>query len=666
MNRNSIAVLIAVSLIISPVGIRGEEPEREELSPVSACLLSEAEKLDSMEAGLDYVDHEAVYIAGDLREAEKTAESCGGKLVSFDHSVARVRFKKNTAAALREAAYYGAPDRVIEPNYLFSLCDMELASSVQDPFLSPGSASYQYFHEKIRDKKVIDSVSGEGIRVAVIDSGVNPYHEELIGRVSVNYLEDAHEGTYGIDTLGHGTHVTGIIAAAYNNGLGGYGVAPSVSVESIQVTVSGKDFSLSSVAEAIGIAVEKDVHVINMSLGGVSGSFLLQEMLDRAYEKGIVCVGAAGNGEKINGVNIGQDSKHYPAAADHCISVASTTMDDKLSRFSNYGDWVDTAAPGSDIYSTYKSNEGLSTNAYKKMGGTSQAAPVVSAVAALLYSASPELLKMKNAASAGLITELICTTGDGKAYSSPESEGSIDTGIVQADRAVEAAAAFKRASEYSIMDKAGHYGTVLSGSVCEKKSIKLSVGDSSGKAIDKSLLKSVVWTSSDPGRFKVSKGKVRLTKAAHFGDTGLITASIGGETLYFVLSVDHRTKKMGTVNKDDNRVKSSMTREIKSGDVIDISSPDAAVSGDRVYAFSSTKRSDVSNITSPDVARIADRKYSYALTISPKDLKRVTVMETDPSGAPVVIKAGTPGKIRIKYKLLNGSDKTFKLILDVK
>ena len=109
-----------------------------------------------------------------------------------------------------------------------------------------------------------------------------------------------------------------------------------------------------------------------------------------------------------------------------------------------------------------------------------------------------------------------------------------------------------------------------------------------------------------------------------------------------------------------------MTREIKSGDVIDISSPDAAVSGDRVYAFSSTKRSNVSNITSPDVARIADRKYSYALTISPKDLKRVTVMETDPSGAPAVIKAGTPGKIRIKYKLLNGSDKTFKLILDVK
>lgn len=666
IRKNTVSLLLIISLIICPQHVWGEAPEREDLSPVSAYLFSEAEKLNGMEAGVDYVEHEAVFSAEDLDDALRTAENCGGELISFEHYVAKIRFKKKTAAALRETALYRDADRVIEPNYLYSLFDTELTSEAQDPFSLPESGSYQYFHEKIGDKKVIDSVSGAGIRVAVIDSGVNPYHEELAGRVSVNYLEDTHQGTYGIDSNGHGTHVTGVIAATYNNGLGGYGVAPSVSVDTIQVTVSGRDFSLSVVAEAIGIAIEKDVHVINMSLGGTAGSFLLQEMIDKAYEKGIVCVAAAGNGEKINGINIGQETKHYPAASDHCISVASTTADDKLSRFSNYGDWVDIAAPGSDIYSTYKADGSLSTNAYKKLNGTSQATPVVSAIAALLYSSNPELLKMKNAESAGLIMEIISTSGDGREYSSSESGGKITTGVIQADKAVEKAKAFKAESTYRLVDPAGYSGNVLTGTICEKKSIKLKIVDSSGKVIDKAAAKNVVWESSDPEKFKVKKGKIKPGKKASFGDMGLITATINGETLYYVVSADRKTKKLGIVNKDNSKVKNSLTLEKKAGDIIDISSPDAAAAGERVYAFSSTARSDVSEITKPDVARIADRKYIYELKISPKDIKKVTVVKEDSNGVPSEISLSSPGKIKVRYKLLNGSNKTFNLILDVK
>ena len=181
IRKNTVSLLLIISLIICPRYVRGEAPEREDLSPVSACLLSEAEKLNGMEAGVDYVEHEAVFSAEDLDDALRTAENCGGELISFEHYVAKIRFTKKTAAALRETAIYRDADRVIEPNYLYSLSDTELTSEAQDPFSLPESGSYQYFHEKIGDKKVIDSVSGAGIRVAVIDSGVNPYHEELAG-----------------------------------------------------------------------------------------------------------------------------------------------------------------------------------------------------------------------------------------------------------------------------------------------------------------------------------------------------------------------------------------------------------------------------------------------------------------------------------------------------
>ena len=259
-----------------------------------------------------------------------------------------------------------------QPNYVYALDTTE----VNDTYIDD-----QWHLEKIEAFEAWDITMGsEDIKVAVLDSGIDQDHEDLIGQVVAQ--TDVVDGD-GIadDDNGHGTHVCGIIAAIADNGLGVAGVAPGVKliVADVFEEVNPGEWLASTSDNILGVefAVAQGADVINMSFGGYDNDNLFKDALDDATEAGVVCVGAAGNENNT--------ATHYPSDYESCISVISTTYTDAKSSFSNYGSAKDISAPGSSIKSTSY------TGGYVSYSGTSMAAPVVSGVAALMLSANPSL-----------------------------------------------------------------------------------------------------------------------------------------------------------------------------------------------------------------------------------------------------------------------------------
>lgn len=222
---------------------------------------------------------------------------------------------------------------------------------------------------------------GDGIRVAVLDSGVDTDHPDINPQV-VGRANFSSAGT-NEDKYGHGTHVAGIIAAK-NNSEGVAGVCPECTILAGKVLNDSGVGSSSSVANGINWAVSSGAKVINMSVGA-RASRTLEAAVNNAWNKGAVLVAAAGNG--------GNQTKIYPAAYPNVIAVAATDNNDKKASFSTYGaSWVDIAAPGVNVYSTFPNhnfylaapnNRSLS---YDVANGTSMSSPVVAATAALVWS----------------------------------------------------------------------------------------------------------------------------------------------------------------------------------------------------------------------------------------------------------------------------------------
>ncbi|KPC73751.1 thermitase, partial [Thermoactinomyces vulgaris] len=172
------------------------------------------------------------------------------------------------------------------------------------------------------------------------------------------------------DGNGHGTHCAGIAAAVTNNSTGIAGTAPKASILAVRVLNNSGSGTWTAVANGITYAADQGADVISLSLGGTVGNSGLQQAVDYAWSKGSVVVAAAGNA--------GTTAPNYPAYYSNAIAVASTDQNDNKSSFSTYGSWVDVAAPGSSIYSTYP------TSTYSSLSGTSMATPHVAGVAGLL------------------------------------------------------------------------------------------------------------------------------------------------------------------------------------------------------------------------------------------------------------------------------------------
>jgi subtilisin family serine protease len=211
--------------------------------------------------------------------------------------------------------------------------------------LTPNDPMYpqMWGHKKIGTDAAWNVATGTGVIVAVVDTGILCTHPDLAGRCVAGY-DFANNDSDPTDGHSHGTHVAGTIAAAGNNGQGVIGIAFGSMLMPIKSLADNGGGPYSAVASGIVWAVDHGAKVINMSFGGSADSNTLREAIDYAWNKGAVLVCAAGNS--------GSAVPMYPAAYPNCISTAATTPQDTRTTFSNYGDAVDVAAPGTGILST--------------------------------------------------------------------------------------------------------------------------------------------------------------------------------------------------------------------------------------------------------------------------------------------------------------------------
>ena len=219
------------------------------------------------------------------------------------------------------------------------------------------------------DADVVGSTgeTGVGVKVGVLDSGIDLKHPDLNVAGNVTFAG----GKDGSDKYGHGTHVAGTIAGL-DNGIGVLGVAPGVELYAIKVLGNSGSGSYSNVIAGLEYAIANGMDVTNNSYGssGDPGQTVHNAFI-AANNAGILNIAAAGNS---SGAVI------YPAAWPEVVAVSATNSSDALASFSSFGLEIELAAPGRDIYSTYKGS-------YATLSGTSMAAPHVVGVAALVIGA---------------------------------------------------------------------------------------------------------------------------------------------------------------------------------------------------------------------------------------------------------------------------------------
>jgi len=219
------------------------------------------------------------------------------------------------------------------------------------------------------------SVRGQGVKVCVMDTGLYRQHSDFQSSNLSGYNGREAVTPWSADGEGHGTHVTGTIAASDNNA-GVVGVAPDCEIFTVRVFDNNGNFYGSDVVAAAEACQAAGAKIISMSLGGPSYDFSEKRVFDNLFDDGILPIAAAGND--------GTDDYSYPASYPKVMSVAAVNSNRNHASFSQYNDRVDIAAPGVNVRSTWNNGR------YSSISGTSMATPHVSGVAALLLSKKPD------------------------------------------------------------------------------------------------------------------------------------------------------------------------------------------------------------------------------------------------------------------------------------
>ncbi|MFQ3611666.1 MAG: S8 family serine peptidase [Fimbriimonadales bacterium] len=274
--------------------------------------------------------------------------------------------------------------RYAEPNYLASVCN-----TPNDPRYSG-----QYALQRIQAHLAWTIWNPQSpTHIAIVDTGIDYNHPDL----SQKMRRRSDGSVYGYNAItntpnawddhGHGTHCAGIAGGHINNGVGIAGVAgwnPSnanaqqfVQLMPVKVLTAQGYGTFADVARGITWAVDNGARIISLSLGATVGNQQIADAVNYAWNRGCLVVAAAGNN--------GTPDPFYPAYYERAIAVAASDMNDRLTEFSQYGSWVDIAAPGLWIDST------VPNGWYEVWSGTSMATPHVAGVAALIWSQAPNL-----------------------------------------------------------------------------------------------------------------------------------------------------------------------------------------------------------------------------------------------------------------------------------
>jgi thermitase len=276
-----------------------------------------------------------------------------------------------------------------EPNWMVHASGLEQPA----PFVpnDPRYGDKQWYLQRINASRAWAVSFGGMLQVAVVDTGIDFQHPEFQGRLlnGQNYIAPL---TLPQDDSGHGTHVTGVIAAAVNNGAGIAGLAPQIVIDPRKVLDSNNNGTIANVAQAIRDAADAGARIINLSLETSVPSDTLRTAVDYAAGRGVLMIASVGN--------LGISTVQWPAAFPSVIAVAATDRFDQRTYYSNYGPEVDLAAPGGlsndPIDSTWPPNTFCNgifqfQSGYCTAVGSSMSAALVSGVAALIWGMRPEL-----------------------------------------------------------------------------------------------------------------------------------------------------------------------------------------------------------------------------------------------------------------------------------
>jgi subtilisin family serine protease/putative cell wall-binding protein len=262
-----------------------------------------------------------------------------------------------------------------EPDYVVELTEVAV-TAVNDSLTAD-----QYSLDRMAVRAGWGIETGASNLIAVLDTGVDFTHPDLAGRTVTGY-DFVHDDGTAADDNGHGTWVSGIIAAKANNGAGVAGITWSDKILPVKIMDANGTGSTSDLARGIRYAADRGAKVINMSVGGFPTSQAVEDAVDYAWGKGAVLIGAAGN----NGI----DQEFYPASYAHVVSVSATQLNDEFTNWSSFGPSVDVSAPGASVLTTNCASCMPDYGSYTYISGTSFAAPNTAGVVALMRARYPD------------------------------------------------------------------------------------------------------------------------------------------------------------------------------------------------------------------------------------------------------------------------------------
>jgi len=383
------------------------------------------EKIDNLASSIDGLASEGLTSLEDSATTVETQVSeviddAQGQSIAVLDLPADVAIEDALREALRDPAVVAA-----QPNYIYELLedDSSAATSsasaynplatpddpyISTPFFAGTPSSTQWWLGLVKAQSAWDlAQTNHQVTIAIVDTGVHLTHPDLVANIDAVHAWDVirnqplatsvAQGAVGNgDISGHGTHVSGIAAAATNNGVYGAGVSYNATLLPVLVFANTATTTTAEIAEAytylIGLKVQgtvSNLHVINLSLGGYDNEDVdevFHAKIRDALNQGIPTVAAGGNGHKLaNGSTVYTD-KGYPADWDECIAVTAVTQTKSHYISGDYNSYKDICAPGVTIYSTLYNGD-----LYGSKTGTSMAAPVVAGIAALLWSRNPAL-----------------------------------------------------------------------------------------------------------------------------------------------------------------------------------------------------------------------------------------------------------------------------------